>query len=193
MVVAETSIGQGTRRIEMLAGGAAVRRWEESEALLREAARALRARLDEVPDRVARLLEQNRELQRRPREGGGDAVNTALRSVAVTRTGDVALAIADDPALSADDAVTLVDRIFAERLQGDGIAAVFGEGTVCAKLGGAALARGVDAGRLVRAAAQASGGRGGGQPGFGRGGLGDPSRRAEAMAAFQSALEELAR
>jgi alanyl-tRNA synthetase len=111
----------------------------------------------------------------------------------VTRTGDVALAIADDPALSADDAVTLVDRIFAERLQGDGIAAVFGEGTVCAKLGGAALARGVDAGRLVRAAAQASGGRGGGQPGFGRGGLGDPSRRAEAMAAFQSALEELAR
>jgi len=42
---------QGTRRIEMLAGAAAVRRWEESEGLLREAARALRARFDEVPDR----------------------------------------------------------------------------------------------------------------------------------------------
>jgi alanyl-tRNA synthetase len=193
IVVAETSIGQGTRRIEMLAGGAAVRRWEESEALLREAARALRARLDEVPDRVVRLLEQNRELQRRPREGGGDAVSAALRSVAVDHAADVARAIADEPALSGDDAVALVDRIFAERLEGDGIAVVFGEGTVCAKAGGAALAAGVDAGRLVRAAAQASGGKGGGQPGFGRGGLGDPGRRAEAMAAFQSGLEELAR
>jgi alanyl-tRNA synthetase len=177
----------------MLAGGAAVRRWEESEALLREAARALRARLDEVPDRVVRLLEQNRELQRRPREGGGDAVSAALRSVAVDHAADVARAIADEPALSGDDAVALVDRIFAERLEGDGIAVVFGEGTVCAKAGGAALAAGVDAGRLVRAAAQASGGKGGGQPGFGRGGLGDPGRRAEAMAAFQSGLEELAR
>ena len=193
IVVAETSIGQGTRRIEMLAGGAAVRRWEESEALLREAARALRARLDEVPDRVVRLLEQNRELQRRPRDGGGDAVSAALRSVAVDHAADVARAIADEPALSGDDAVALVDRIFAERLEGDGIAVVFGEGTVCAKAGGAALAAGVDAGRLVRAAAQASGGKGGGQPGFGRGGLGDPGRRAEAMAAFQSGLEELAR
>jgi alanyl-tRNA synthetase len=193
IIVAETSIGQGTRRIEMLAGGAAVRRWEESAALLRETARALRARLDEVPDRVARLLEQNRELQRRPREGGGDAVSAALRSVEVVHAGSVAIAVADDPALSGDDAVTLVDRIFAERLEGDGIAAVFGEGTVCAKVGGAALARGVDAGRLVRTAAQASGGKGGGQPGFGRGGLGDPGRRAQAMAAFRSALEELAR
>ena len=193
IIVAETSIGQGTRRIEMRAGGAAVRRWEESAELLRETARALRARLDEVPDRVARLLEQNRELQRRPREGGGDAVSAALRSVEVVHAGSVAIAVADDPALSGDDAVTLVDRIFAERLEGDGIAAVFGEGTVCAKVGGAALARGVDAGRLVRTAAQASGGKGGGQPGFGRGGLGDPGRRAQAMAAFRSALEELAR
>jgi alanyl-tRNA synthetase len=193
IVVSETSIGQGTRRIEMVAGGAAVRRWEESETLLRETARTLKARLDEVPDRVARLLEQNRELQRRPREGAGDAVSAALRSVEVAQAGTVALAVADDPALGGDDAVVLLDRIFAERLGGDGIAAVFGEGTVCAKVGGTALAAGVDAGRLVRNAAQASGGKGGGQPGFGRGGLGDPGRRAEAVAALRSALEELAR
>ncbi len=193
IAVSETSIGQGTRRIEMVAGGAAVGRWEESEALLRETARTLRARLDEVPDRVARLLEQNRELQRKPREGGGDAVSAALRSVEVTHAGSLALAVVDDGALSGDDAVSLLDRIFAESLGGDGIAAVFGEGTVCAKAGGAALAVGVDAGRLVRSAAQASGGRGGGQPGFGRGGLGDPGRRAQAVAAFRSALEELAR
>ena len=193
IVIAETSIGQGTRRIEMVAGDAAVRRWEASEALLRDAARALRARLEEVPERVGRLLEQNRELQRRPREGGADAVSAAVRATQVTATGVVRLALHDDPALGGDDAGLLVDRLFAERLEGDGVAAVFGESTLCAKAGGGALAAGVDAGRLVAAAVAASGGRGGGQPGFGRGGLGVAGRRAEAVAAFRGALEAAAR
>jgi alanyl-tRNA synthetase len=187
--VSETSIGQGTRRIEMVAGGAAVGRWEESEALLRETARSLRARLDEVPDRVARLLEQNRELQRRPREGGGDAVSAALLSVEVTHAGAVAVALWDDAALSGDDAVALVDRLFAERLGGDGVAAVFGQAIVCAKASESAIAAGMNAGRLASVAAVASGGQGGGNPGFGRGGLKDPSRRQLALGAFHTALE----
>ena len=189
VIVSEASIGQGTRRIEMLAGDAAVRRWEETEGLLRDAARALRARHEEVPERVARLLEQNRELQRRPR-AAGDTVTAALRAVELDRVGEVTAAIADDPALSGDEAATLVDRLFAERLGGDGVAAVLGKTTICVKAGGAALAAGVDAGRLVRAAAEASGGRGGGQPGFARGGLGEAGRRAEALAALRAALED---
>jgi alanyl-tRNA synthetase len=193
IIVSETSIGQGTRRIEMVAGEAAVRRWESAEALLRETARALRARLEEVPERVTRLLEQNRELQRRPRDGGGDRVTAALGAVEPGSTGGVRLAISDEPELSGDDAVLLVDRLFAERLAGDGIAAVFGQSTLCVKAGGSALVAGIDAGRLVRAAAEASGGRGGGQPGFGRGGLGEPGRRAEALAAFRAALERVGR
>ncbi len=190
LIVSETSIGQGTRRIELLAGDAAVRRWEETEALLDDAARSLRARHEEVPERVARLLEQNRELQRRPRDAAGGAVAAALAAVEVGPVGAVTVAISDDPALSGDDAARLVDRLFAERLGGDGVAAVFGSTTVCVKAGAAALAAGVDAGRLVRAAAEASGGRGGGQPGFARGGLGEPGRRAEAVAALRAALED---
>ena len=189
IVLSETSIGQGTRRIEMVAGGAAVRRWEESEALLRETARTLRARLDEVPDRVARLLEQNRELQRRPREGGGDAVSAALRAVEVTHAGAVAVALWDDTALNGDDAVALVDRLFAERLGGDGVAVVFGQAIVCVKVSESAIAAGMNAGRLASVAAVASGGQGGGNNAFGRGGLKDPSRRQAALDAFQTALE----
>jgi alanyl-tRNA synthetase len=189
IVVSEASIGQGTRRIEMVAGGAAVRRWEESEQLLRETARSLRSRPDEVPERVARLLEHNRELQRRPREGGGDAVTAALRAVEVSHTGAVTLAFCDDAALSGDDAVALVDRLFAERLGGEGVAAVFGQAIVCAKASESAIAAGMNAGRLASVAAVASGGQGGGNPGFGRGGLKDPSRRQLAIGAFQTALE----
>ena len=46
--------------------------------------------------------------------------------------GAVAVALWDDAALSGDDAVALVDRLFAERLGGDGVAAVFGQAIVCA-------------------------------------------------------------
>jgi alanyl-tRNA synthetase len=192
-ILSETSIGQGTRRIELVAGDAAVRRWEESEALLRETARALRARAEEVPERVGRLLEQNRDLQRRPRDTGGDAVSAALRAAEVGSAGAIALGLCDDPELSGDDAALLADRLFAERLSGAGVAAVFGQATVCVKVGGPALDAGINAGALVRAAAEAAGGRGGGQAGFARGGLGDPGRRAEALAAFRAALEGPAR
>ncbi len=86
LIVAETSIGQGTRRIELVAGEAAERRWEGSEALLRETARTLRARLPEVPERVAKLLEQNRELQRRP-AAAGDGLSALVRAAEILTAG----------------------------------------------------------------------------------------------------------
>ncbi len=189
MIVSESSIGQGIRRIELVAGEAAERRWEEGEAQLRETARSLRVQPSEVPWRVAQLIEQNRELQR-GRRGAGDEVAAArVRAAEVRRTGAHAIAVADDAALHGDEAVSLVDRLLAERLGADGVAVVFGADTVCVRVGGSALAAGLDAGRVAAAAAAATGGRGGGQPGFGRGSLKDPERRGAALAAFRAAVE----
>src|SRR6202008_2950540 len=64
IVVSESSIGQGIRRIELVAGEAAEQRWRETGAALQATARALRARLEEVPDRVASLQEQIKRLTR---------------------------------------------------------------------------------------------------------------------------------
>jgi alanyl-tRNA synthetase len=188
LLVSESSIGQGTRRIELVAGEAAERRWEETEALLRETARALRARPAEVPARVAQLIEQNRDLQRGHRAAGDDAAGGRVRAAEVSRTGAHPTAVADDAVLSGDEAVSLVDRLLAERLGADGVAAVFGADTVCVRVGGSSLAAGLDAGRLAAAVAAATGGRGGGQPGFGRGALRDPARRGEALAAFRASV-----
>jgi alanyl-tRNA synthetase len=193
ILVSEGSIGQGLRRIEMVAGAAAERRWEETETTLREAARALKARPAEVPERVARLLEQNRELQRRPAAAAGDGVSAALRGAELFHAGGVEAALADAATLSADDAAALADRLFAERLGGSGVVAVFGQNTVVVKAGGEALAAGADAGRLARAAAEAAGGRGGGQAAFGRGGLRDPELRAISIESLRRALHELPR
>ncbi len=190
IIVAETSIGQGTRRIELLAGEAAEGRWEETEAALREAAQALRVRPAEVPGRVARLLEQSRELQRRPLGGGSGAVAAWVAAAELTSAaGALTAAIADAPEADAEDAVATADRLFAERLRGAGVAAVMGRDTVVVKAGEDAVAAGIDAGGLARAAAQAAGGRGGGQAAFGRGGLREASRRPEALAALRGALD----
>jgi alanyl-tRNA synthetase len=188
MIVSETSIGQGLRRLELVAGEAAQRRWEEDEAALREAARLLRARPSEVPERVARLLEQNRELQRRPGPAATDGLSAVVRAAETFSAAGVAVALADAPQLGPEDAAAAADRVYAERLQGRGVAAVFGATTVVVKAGADAVAAGVDAGRLARLAAETTGGRGGGQPGFARGGLKDPVRRGEAISMLRSAL-----
>ena len=187
-LVGERSIGQGVRRVEMVAGEAAVQRWEETEAALRDVALTLRARPGEVPERVSRLLEQNRELQRRP-GGAGDGVAATLESAELISAMGTTAAIADASSMSSDQAASLADRLFAERLGGRGLAAVFGQDTVVVKAGADAVAAGHHAGRLAGLAADAAGGRGGGQPSFGRGGLKAPGRRGEAIDALRAAVQ----
>lgn len=194
IIVSESSIGQGTRRIVLLAGEAAERRWQESEAALRETAQALRVRPGEVPDRVARLLEQNRELQRRPGGGvAGTLASVVAGAEAVSLGASLSAAIADAPDADRDVAVAAADHLFAERLRGSGVAAVLGRDTVVVKAGADAVAAGVDAGGLARAAAEAAGGGGGGQPGFGSGGLKQAGLRSRALAALRAALDGHAR
>ena len=189
ILVSEASIGQGARRVEMVAGEAAVARWEESDGLLRQTARLLRAPTAEVPERVARLLQHNRELQKRPATAVGDGTGAAVHAAEVIEVGETSVGLADDRTLGGRDAALLADRLFAERLAGEGVAAVFGQDTVVVKAGRRAVSAGFDAGRLARLAAEAAGGRGGGQPGFGRGGLRESARRADAIAALRAAVE----
>jgi alanyl-tRNA synthetase len=80
------------------------------------------------------------------------------------------------------------DRLLADSLQGDGVVAVLGPGTLVVKVGGRALEAGVDAGTLVKEAADITGGRGGGRPELGRGKVGDPAKREAAVSLLRSAI-----
>jgi alanyl-tRNA synthetase len=180
LIVAEQSIGQGTRRIELVAGDAAERRWQTAAAALQGASRSLRARPEEVPERIASLQEQvkrlNRELEQARRGGGGAA---ARRSATVEDVGGVRVA---HLILDGEDGVDhAADAIFGETLQGNGVAVVIGTTALVVKVGDAARRAGLDAGALVSAGAAATGGRGGGKPERGRGGVKDPGKRQEAL------------
>src|SRR5436305_1565078 len=63
-IVGESSVASGVRRIEALTGAAAEGYLAHEEDLLRQSAAALRTSPDEIPARLARLLEEHRRLER---------------------------------------------------------------------------------------------------------------------------------
>jgi alanyl-tRNA synthetase len=184
IIVSESSVGQGVRRVEMVVGEAAQERWQANADALLTTARALRARPTEVPERVAGLQEQlrrtSRELEDAKRRGGG----TALAAVP-TRVEDfdgvryAVLLVESDADPSA--VVDVLDRLFAEQLAAEGVAVVMGRDTFAVKVGPQAQARGIRAGEMVGAAARLMGGGGGGPAGFARGGIKDVVQREAAL------------
>jgi alanyl-tRNA synthetase len=189
IIVSESSIGQGTRRIDMVAGEAAEQYWTTVATSLREAAQALRVRPEEVPERITALQQQVRQLQRDVADAKRRGLTSAGSPAEVEELGSVRFAhVILDGGDGADAVKTLADSLFAERLQADGVALVIGDSALAVKVGGGALQSGVRAGDLARVASQATGAKGGGRPDFAAGGVADPDKRADALDAVRRAL-----
>jgi alanyl-tRNA synthetase len=194
IIVSESSIGQGVRRIEMVVGEAAERRWRETSDSLIATARALRALPSEVPERVAGLQERlkvtRRELDEARKRGVGaaPAAKATVEEVGGLRYASL-LVDADVDAATVDD---IVDRLFADQLGGDGLAVVIARSSIAVKGGSDAQRAGIHAGGLASAAATLMGGKGGGRPDFGRGSVKNPSQREQAIALIRDTVSRLA-
>ncbi|MBV9099775.1 MAG: alanine--tRNA ligase [Candidatus Dormibacteraeota bacterium] len=193
LIVSESSIGQGVRRIDMVAGEAAEQRWHAWSDALHTTARALRAKPEEVPERVAALQEQLRraareadQARRRAATGGGVS-GASVEEVGGLRLASVML----DAESDGDGAVAAADLLYAERLQGDGVAVALAPTTLAVKVGGRAIDAGIDAGALVRAASEVTGARGGGRREFARGGIKDAAKRGDALDVIRASLSRV--
>ncbi len=125
----------------------------------------------------------------RARQAGPSSIPTD--AAIVENAGGVPFAhLVLDGDVDADGVAQAGDRLLAERLQGNGVVAVLGPATLVIKVGGTALEAGVDAGILIKGAAEITGGKGGGRPDLGRGKVGDPAKRDAAVSLLRAAISE---
>ena len=197
-IVSESAVSSGVRRIEALTGEAA-RQWLIGrEERLKEAAAALKASPEEVPARIASLVEERRRLERELADakkalalGGG---GTAKEGPAIDQVGGYGFIGQVIEGLDPKGLRGLVDE--AKKKLGSGVAVL-----VAVNEGRGSVAVGVtddlignrSAVDLVKAAVAALGGQGGGgRADMAQGGGPEGAKAAEAVAAVRSALGEVA-
>lgn len=197
-IVSESAVSSGVRRIEALTGEAA-RQWlGQRDAKLREAAATLKSSPDEVPARIAALVEERKRLERELADarkvlamGGGTAKSDTSAPEQINGHAFLSQIVEGlDPKELRSTVDTMKQRV------GSGVAAL-----VAVNEGRASVAVGVtddlsgdiSAVDLVKKAVAALGGQGGGgRPDMAQGGGPDGSKAQEALEAVRDALEKAA-
>ena len=184
-IVAEMAIAAGTRRIEAVAGQAALDLVDEHETALHAAAARLHTNPAEVDKRLEALLAQNAELEKQllvvhQKEAAGLADALALKAVMKDGLNYVSAVVT----VESPEALRSLGSQVLSKL-GDGVVqlgAAFGEkATVVAFCSPAAIKAGRQAGKIVSELSARLGGKGGGKPDFAMGGGKEPGKLAEVL------------
>jgi alanyl-tRNA synthetase len=194
-IVSESAVSSGVRRIEALTGEGA-RQWLVArEEALKAAAGVIRATPEEVPARLAALMDERKRLEKELAEakkalalGGGGSGGTA--ATADEAIAGVAFSGQVLEGLDPKELRPLLDA--AKQRMGSGVAAVIavndGKASIAAAVTDDLTAR-FSAVDLVRAGVEALGGKGGGgRPDMAQGGGPDGSKAADALAAVKAVL-----
>jgi len=194
-VLSDSGVAAGVRRIEALTGKAARKAANHQIQVARNAALELKTPLDEMPARVASLIDERKKLERDLAEarkklamggGGKAAAADGLRSV-----GDVKLLARAVSGVELKDLRSLADE--GKKQVGSGVVAIVATG----EDGKAGIVVGVtsdltarfNAVDLVRKGAEALGGKGGGgRPDMAQAGGPDGSKADAALKAIEAAL-----
>jgi alanyl-tRNA synthetase len=165
-IVSESSSSANVRRIEALTGPAAVARLIASDRILRESAGVLRTPPESLPHSITTLREQLKAAEKAVREAKTVDVATLIVDRVEIPSGGLLVArlieVDDGKALS-----QLAEQ--ARQKLGEDAAVAFGaliggKPQLVVNIGQALVARGVNAGSVVKEAAPKMGGGGGGKP-----------------------------
>ncbi|HEY7074286.1 MAG TPA: DHHA1 domain-containing protein, partial [Solirubrobacteraceae bacterium] len=189
-VTSESSSAANVRRIEAVTGPVAVQLLREHDRLLAEAAHALRTAPDQVAEVAARRERERRELEKQAAAGpvvADEAPDEVFELDGVKLV--VGVKSVPNPKALPDVADRIKNRL------GDPAVVVLGapgEGRVSLLVAATpgAVARGVKAGEIVKAAAAVVGGGGGGRDTMAQAGGRDPEKLEEAL---ETARQEIAR
>jgi alanyl-tRNA synthetase len=199
-VTGESAVSSGVRRIEALTGNHARHHANDTIQLAKAAAGELRTTLDDMPARIAALMEERKKLERDLSEArkklamsGGAAAGASAATGAngVRVVGDVKLMARAVEGIEMKDLKSLADD--GKKQLGSGIVAIVGitaDGKAGVVVGVTAdLVTRFNAVALVRLASEALGGKGGGgRPDMAQAGGPDGSKADAALAAIEKAM-----
>jgi alanyl-tRNA synthetase len=199
-ILSEAGVSAGVRRIEAVAGHAAEEHVRALGDALAAAAATLKVRPEDLPARVASLVENQRKLERELSEarkalalaGGGSAGGVGVAGDEIRDVGGVKLIARVLNGVPGKDLKSMADA-FKKKL-GSGVVALIGveDGKASAVVGVTDdLAKTLSAVELVKAGVAALGGKGGGgRPDMAQGGGPDAAKAEQALTAIEAALGE---
>ncbi|HXQ05146.1 MAG TPA: alanine--tRNA ligase, partial [Bradyrhizobium sp.] len=198
-ITGESAVASGVRRIEALTGNHARKHANDTIALAKTAAMELRTTLEDMPARIASLMEERKKLERDLSDarkklamGGGATTNgSAAGASGVREVGNVKLMARSVEGIEMKDLKSLVDD--GKKQIGSGVVAI----VAVTEDGKAGVVVGVtsdltlrfNAVDLVRVASEALGGKGGGgRPDMAQAGGPDGANASAALAAIEKAM-----
>jgi alanyl-tRNA synthetase len=193
-ITGESSVGSGVRRVEAFVGIEAFRYLAKERSLVMGLSEALRVQPDQLPDRINRLLAQLKAAEKQIADLKSQTVLSDVNSI-VAKSHDmwgVGYIAHRADGVAGNDLRTLALEIRNRIQTTPSVVAVVGgpvdKPSVVIVTTEGARDRGLDAGELVRVAAETLGGRGGGKPDIGQGGGTDGARAEDALKAVEYAI-----
>lgn len=194
-ILSESGIGTGVRRIEAVTGAAALEKSQADVKELEIIASLLKTKSEEIPEKLEHMLTQMRETEKELQDLKKKEVLSGVDSIIAHKETIAAVSVvtAQADVDSIDELRDLADTIL-DRLRGGVVllGAIHADkiNFVC-KVAKADTAKGLHAGKIIKAAAQAAGGNGGGRPDMAQAGGKEPQHINEALKAGYRAIYDV--
>jgi alanyl-tRNA synthetase len=195
-ITSESSIAAGVRRIEALTGEKALDEISKTDSALTESARMLKVGRLELPEKIKRLLEHQKELEREvERLKGFEKAESIQKLMGRVRTVNGVKVLATQvEAVEARDLRDIADKLRAKLGSGIVILGTRQDGKVSLLAAVTKdLTKKFNAGKIISRLAAVVGGKGGGRPDMAQAGGKLPERLDEALDKAYEAVEEMAK
>lgn len=190
-IVSEGAIAAGTRRIEAVVSKAAFDFMNAKVKEMDKLSLMFKAHYDEVLERVEKLQEENKELQK----------ELTLAKEDLTRAKFATFLSKAQDITGGKLFITKVENIdgnaikagieFAAQKLGESVIVLASARTVAVKVSDSFVKKGINAGKIVGEIARATGANGGGRPNFAQGGVKDASKLDEVLAKVENEIKNV--
>lgn len=188
-IVSEGAIAAGTRRIEVVVSNAAFEYMNERVKEMSKLSQMFKVHSEEVIERVEKLQEENRELQKELAQAKEDSARAKFATF-LSKAEDIEggkLFVSKVEHFDGNAIRTGIE--FMSQKLGESIIVLASEKTVAVKVSDSFVKKGINAGKIVGEIARATGANGGGRPNFAQGGVKDASKLDEILQKIENDLK----